>query len=252
MKAVVVVVIVICILIIAGGISVGVYFGTKPNHHSKGGSKDSSKEDSKDSPKDSSKGNSKGSSKDSEPVDCETSEWSACDNNCKGGTQNRTVTKDAKNGGKLCGPLSRSCNSPHPCPVDCIVSDWSCDVPCAAKGESTTKAVSGTQTRTVLTPAAYDGRTCPSPMSRTCTDTPLACPKPSTLLSDKECSMNPDCETLAEQWYAYDPQEYRKHYICNGGTTDKCSYDRPKWYTPSSCAETCTNCNGNAACSSLS
>ncbi len=244
MKTVIIIVIIICAVASVSGISIGVYFATKPKAHSKGSSKKDPKGSSKKDPKD--------SKKDSEPVDCETSEWTTCDNNCRGGTQTRTVTRDAKNGGESCGPLTRSCNSPHPCPVDCSVSDWSCDVPCVGKDGSTTKTVTGTQTRTVLTPSAYGGMTCPSPMSRTCTNTPLACPRPSTQLSDLGCGQNPDCTALAEKWYAYDPQEYRKHYICNGDSTNKCSYNRPGYYTPSSCAETCTNCDGNAACSSLS
>ena len=96
-------------------------------------------------------------------VDCvvsEWSEWSECTKVCNGGTQTRTrtVITPASNGG-TCPELSetRACNE-QPCPVDCVVSDWS-------EWSTCTKACGGgiqTRTRTVITPAMYGGRPCPT------------------------------------------------------------------------------------------
>ena len=84
-----------------------------------------------------------------------------CSKACGGGeqSQTRTVVTPAAYGGKACPVLSQSqqCNS-QPCPVDCVVSDWS------AFGECSTRCGGGVQTRkrTVVTPAANRGAACPA------------------------------------------------------------------------------------------
>jgi len=63
--------------------------------------------------------------------------WPQCSKPCGGGTQTRrrTIKTEPKFGGKECDPLTetRNCNT-QPCPVDCVLSDWSpwsdCDKPC--------------------------------------------------------------------------------------------------------------------------
>ncbi len=98
------------------------------------------------------------------PVDCVVSAWSSfssCSAACGGGTQTRTrtVITPAANGGAACPVLeeSQACNG-FPCPVDCVVSDWSEWGTCSATCGGGTQ----TRTRTVITPAAYGGAPCPA------------------------------------------------------------------------------------------
>lgn len=97
------------------------------------------------------------------PVDCKVSEWNvwtACDKECGTGKQSRsrTVTTPAAYGGEECPVLGEEeeCNR-NPCPVDCVVSDWTqwsqCDKNCGG-GEQR-------RTRKVLTQSAYGGKQCP-------------------------------------------------------------------------------------------
>jgi len=96
------------------------------------------------------------------PVDCVLSDWSpwsACTATCGGGiqTRTRTILVPPANGGAPCGPLvqTQSCNT-QPCPVDCVLSDWSpwsaCTVTCGGGVQ--------TRTRTVLVPPAFGGAPC--------------------------------------------------------------------------------------------
>jgi hypothetical protein len=97
------------------------------------------------------------------PVDCVVSawsEWGPCTKTCGGGeqTRTRTVISPAANGGQPCPVLSetRTCNE-QPCPVDCVVSDWTpwgaCSLPCGGGTQ--------TRTRTIITQAANGGTPCP-------------------------------------------------------------------------------------------
>lgn len=111
------------------------------------------------------------------PVDCVVSSWSAfspCTKPCGGGTQTRTrtVVTPAANGGAPCPSLidTVSCNT-QPCPVDCVVSDWSAWGPCSAPCGGGTQ----TRSRTVLTFPANGGQPCPQ-MTQTQDCNTLPCP----------------------------------------------------------------------------
>jgi hypothetical protein len=72
------------------------------------------------------------------PVDCQVGEWSAwspCSASCGFGRQSRSrnVTALAEHSGAACGELaqSRMCHV-QPCPVDCVMDDWSAWSPCSA------------------------------------------------------------------------------------------------------------------------
>jgi hypothetical protein len=100
-------------------------------------------------------------------VDCSISDWnnwSECSKPCGTGSQTRTRTiiTESKNGGVKCPSLSelsetRECNT-DPCPVDCVVSefsDWSdCSEPCGTGMQ--------TRTRQIVTEPQYGGGECPS------------------------------------------------------------------------------------------
>lgn len=116
------------------------------------------------------------------PTDCILSDWgnwSTCSATCGDGlrTQTRKVRIPAANGGKLCDPiLSRSEKCGPPCPVDCVVSDWSPWGPCSATCGSGVSR----RTRTVKTNALNGGKACPGlAEERPCQDKP--CPVNCTL-----------------------------------------------------------------------
>ncbi len=110
------------------------------------------------------------------PTNCVVSDysWSSCSADCGPGTQTgtRTITTAPQNGGTPCPVLSetRDCLT-KPCPVDCVVSDYSDWGSCSADCGPGTK----TATRTVITPAQYGGKACPVlSKSTNCQDKP--CP----------------------------------------------------------------------------
>ena len=97
-------------------------------------------------------------------MDCEVSyfgNWSECSVTCGGGTRTkeRTATAPVEHGGELCPDLteSESCNL-DPCPVDCVVSDWSTYGECSHSCGGGTKM----RTRTESVAAAHGGATCGS------------------------------------------------------------------------------------------
>jgi hypothetical protein len=112
------------------------------------------------------------------PVDCQVSQWSPfslCSRRCEvdggnvaGGdtpngeyTRTRQVTVPAVRNGRACPPLSETvaCGV-EPCPIDCVMSEWSefsaCSQPCDG-GISV-------RTRTVLRQPSFNGLQC---LSRT-------------------------------------------------------------------------------------
>jgi hypothetical protein len=97
------------------------------------------------------------------PVDCVVSDWSSwgtCSAACGGGdqTRTRTITTQPSIGGAACPDLTetQACNT-NPCPVDCVVSDWSswgtCSAACGGGDQ--------TRTRTITTQPSYGGAACP-------------------------------------------------------------------------------------------
>eukprot|EP01004_Peranema_trichophorum_P007321 NODE_60_length_4100_cov_55.328640_g50_i0.p1 GENE.NODE_60_length_4100_cov_55.328640_g50_i0~~NODE_60_length_4100_cov_55.328640_g50_i0.p1 ORF type:complete len:1365 (-),score=567.13 NODE_60_length_4100_cov_55.328640_g50_i0:5-3496(-) len=111
------------------------------------------------------------------PVDCKLSdwtEWSTCDKTCGGGKQSRTrtITVASNNGGASCPSTieTQDC-AISPCPVDCVVSDWSvwssCDKTCGGGSQ--------TRTRSVVTASEHGGVACPD-ISATQTCNTDACP----------------------------------------------------------------------------
>jgi len=80
------------------------------------------------------------------PVDCIMADWSSnsqCSQTCGGGVQqrNRDVERNASFGGVNCTHYSRQqirkCQT-HPCPVDCVMSEWSGSTACSVScGEGT-------------------------------------------------------------------------------------------------------------------
>lgn len=118
-------------------------------------------------------------------------------------TETRSVLVEAENGGRPCGPNSRTLTcAENACPalilgVDCVQSDWipsgACSVTC---GEGTQ-----TQTRSILQPAERGG-TC-GPDSRTVTCTRGSCLIFSTSSTSQPASGNNCprwCETARKPW----------------------------------------------------
>ena len=111
------------------------------------------------------------------PVDCVVSDWSifsTCSQTCGGGTHvhTRGILEPSKNNGAACPPLSEilPCNT-QPCPIDCVVSDWTDWSLCTETCGGGTK----TRTRNITTPSAYGGDICPV-LSETITCNTRACP----------------------------------------------------------------------------
>jgi len=118
-------------------------------------------------------------------IDCVVGDWSnwgACSKNCDGGVQQRTksITRQPQNGGRACPTSaelteSRTCNT-QPCPVDCVVGDWSNWGACSKNCDGGTQQ----RTKSIITQPQNGGRACPPSAelteSRTCNTQP--CPKP--------------------------------------------------------------------------
>lgn len=116
------------------------------------------------------------------PVDCQVSDWSdasPCSRTCGGGErkQVRHVIAPAENGG-LCPALERTvkCNA-QPCPVDCVVGEWTnasaCSKHCGGGIQH--------QRRALETPAQHGGA-CPS-LSRSVACNQHSCPANTCRLS---------------------------------------------------------------------
>jgi hypothetical protein len=111
------------------------------------------------------------------PTDCVEaawSSWSACDASCGTGYEdrNRGITTQPSYGGVACGETEevRQCNT-DPCPIDCVMGDWStwsaCDVTCGG-GTST-------RSREIDVDVVFGGVACPDAYAdQPCND--QACP----------------------------------------------------------------------------
>jgi len=94
-------------------------------------------------------------------MDCEVGEWEPeeCSATCGGGTQilRRQVITAPSGGGMVCPPLSmkQSCNE-DPCPVDCVVEEWSGWSGCSADCGGGVME----KTRMIKVHPKYDGEPC--------------------------------------------------------------------------------------------
>lgn len=112
------------------------------------------------------------------PIHCEVNgwePWTECSKPCGGGERqrSRTVKTEPKFGGTACGPLveKEACNT-NPCPVDCVVNDWTAWSTCSKTcGGGTQK-----RSRTVKTAAQFGGSPCPTVMEETRACNQQGCP----------------------------------------------------------------------------
>lgn len=118
-----------------------------------------------------------------DPVNCAYTigEFGPCSEECGGGvhTAPLILVQEPLNGGRACPTpftVSKKCNE-DPCPVDCVVTEWSpwsnCSIPCGDGG--------GTQSRSraVTRPADHGGADCPHlNETRACDPAPEPCPVP--------------------------------------------------------------------------
>lgn len=112
------------------------------------------------------------------PQDCKVTlwgEWGTCTKQCQetGGEpgqqwRRRTIVSPAYYGGKDCGALTgnQTCNE-NPCPVNCVVSQWSewgtCDQTCAGRAAGTRlTGAKQERTRYIVKAAENGGHSCPS------------------------------------------------------------------------------------------
>lgn len=108
---------------------------------------------------------------DDEKIDCELTEWSACNKPCDGGTQTREIKTNPNQIGTPCptnpNDYIRYCNTQE-CDIDCVLSEWSnCDVSCGG----------GIQTKYIIQPGRGKGKPCSTNISdyrRPCNEQP--CP----------------------------------------------------------------------------
>lgn len=100
-------------------------------------------------------------------VDCLTSDWtswSSCDRPCGTGSKRRqkTVIQLPTGKGEPCPPLEEiaDCNEKVPCPVDCLLSEWSEWNECSASCLSPNSDGFQTRARVVIRTSEHDGKTC--------------------------------------------------------------------------------------------
>jgi len=94
-----------------------------------------------------------------------TGDYGSCSEECGGGVQTKDVVCRDCEGNNLpdgsCSgpkpPATQACNT-QPCPVDCVVSDWSAWSACSAECGGGTQS----RTRTIITPPQNGGTACPN------------------------------------------------------------------------------------------
>jgi hypothetical protein len=137
------------------------------------------------------------------PEPCEISqwsEWSSCSKTCGGGTRTktRTITQQPKYNGAVCPSdleITGDCNI-DPCPVDCVVGDWSdwseCNKFCGG----------GNRTRNKPTTAPAHGGT--------------ACPPASELTASAPCGEQ-ECVASDQKMYVVQPNSGNDNTCQNAG-----------------------------------
>merc|ERR1719333_988101 len=154
--------------------------------------------------------------------DCEEGDWQIgeCSEECGGGerTNTREVISPARAGGAECGVLleKESCNM-QPCPIDCVVGEWSeygmCSAPCGGGIQ--------TRIRQPLTDAEHGGEPC-GDLSEALECNVFACDRPCEL--DPEWSEWTECSKECDSGITF----HSKGVMVPAGPQGSC----PEWWEP--------------------
>merc|ERR1719171_390900 len=154
--------------------------------------------------------------------DCEEGDWQIgeCSEECGGGerTNTREIISPARAGGAECGVLleKESC-SMQPCPIDCVVGEWSeygmCSAPCGGGIQ--------TRVRQPLTDAEHGGEPC-GDLSEALECNVFACDRPCEL--DPEWSEWTECSKECDSGITF----HSKGVMVPAGPQGSC----PEWWEP--------------------
>merc|ERR1719243_196040 len=154
--------------------------------------------------------------------DCEEGDWQIgeCSEECGGGerTNTREIISPARAGGAGCGVLleKESCNM-QPCPIDCVVGEWSeygmCSAPCGGGIQ--------TRIRQPLTDAEHGGEPC-GDLSEALECNVFACDRPCEL--DPEWSEWTECSKECDSGITF----HSKGVMVPAGPQGSC----PEWWEP--------------------
>merc|ERR1719191_1533702 len=154
--------------------------------------------------------------------DCEEGDWQIgeCSEECGGGerTNTREIISPARAGGAECGVLleKESCNM-QPCPIDCVVGEWSeygmCSAPCGGGIQ--------TRIRQPLTDAEHGGEPC-GDLSEALECNVFACDRPCEL--DPEWSEWTECSKECDSGITF----HSKGVMVPAGPQGSC----PEWWEP--------------------
>merc|ERR1719235_2308334 len=148
--------------------------------------------------------------------DCEEGDWQygECSEECGGGerTNTREIISPARAGGAECGVLleKESCNM-QPCPIDCVVGEWSeygmCSAPCGGGIQ--------TRVRQPLTDAEHGGEPC-GDLSEALECNVFAC--------DRPCELDPEWSKECDSGITF----HSKGVMVPAGPQGSC----PEWWEP--------------------
>merc|ERR1719486_55009 len=154
--------------------------------------------------------------------DCEEGDWQIgeCSEECGGGerTNTREIISPARAGGAECGVLleKESCNM-QPCPIDCVVGEWSeygmCSAPCGGGIQ--------TRIRQPLTDAEHGGEPC-GDLSEALECNVFACDRPCEL--DPKWSEWTECSKECDSGITF----HSKGVMVPAGPQGSC----PEWWEP--------------------